>query len=400
MTSKIESLANPLKNIILSFAPEQQGATARLCKAFNASVTPVMVKEWGKAEGEKLLARQREISLSPPTLATVSSCFEKLKSKQNELVGQAKDIGCSSAGEREAAIKQKYGTAFPMTRFMEVEKLLEDSEHEVAENYEALWFGRPTPGAAPLPNTGIFAALTALNIAPPLLQDANEIRAWLNNDANRGTLEQITSLYVHSLNMTKLPKEIAKLTNLTILFVSNNNLKDLPTEITQLRSLIYLDLMNNRFTKIPEMPKPATIVNIALNPIKKISEADYKRWNSVLNTVLPFDILYANFELEEFPLAILVREICKLPAYIYGALLLVTSMLVHSFLIDLLLAPILPDFLVETLTGLLFLATLILSMPIVAWGILSAYLFTPILLPIIQLFGYKPMVQVNLGELV
>ncbi len=400
MTNKINSLANPLKNSIFSFVPDTQSALACVSKAFNSCVKPTLIKEWGKAQGEKLLARQREISPNQPTDVTISRCFQALRTKQNELVNQAKDIGCSSAGEREAAIKQKYGTAFPMTRFMEVEKLLEDSEHEVAQNYEALWFGRPTPGAAPLPNTGIFAALTALNIAPPLLQDANEIRAWLNDEANRGTLEQITSLYVHSLNMTKLPKEIAKLTNLTILFVSNNDLKDLPTEITQLRSLIYLDLMNNQFTKIPEMPKPATIVNIALNPIKKISEADYKRWNSVLNTILPFDILYANFELEEFPLAILVREICKLPAYIYGALLLVTSLLVHSFLIDLLLAPILPNFLVETMTGLLFLATLILTMPIVAWGILSAYLFTPILLPIIQLFGYKPMVQVNLGELV
>ncbi len=397
MTSKIESLTNPLKNSILSFAPEQQGVAACLSKTFQSCVRPAMVREWEKAQGETLLGRQREISPNPPTDATISRCFQELRAKQNGLVNIDKAIGGSSAAERQAAINQKYGTAFPMTRFIEVEELLVDSNREMTHNYEAFWFGRPAPGAPPVPNTGIVIALAALNIVPPVLHNAQEIRAWLNDDANKNTLEQIKSLNLDNLKMTKVPKEIGKFTELCSLDLSNNHLKDLPSEITQLRSLFYLNLMRNQFTKIPDVSKPAWIVNIALNPIKKISEADYNRWNTILNAILPFDILYINFDLVEFPLAILVREICKLPAYIYGALLLGTSLLLHYYVLGALLSPILPNFLFDTLDGLLLLTSLILALPIIAWGILSAYLFTPILLPIFQLFGCRFTMQVTRG---
>ncbi len=55
------------------------------------------------------------------------------------------------------------------------------------------------------------------------------------------TLSQLTVLYLNDNQLTRLPSEIAGLTNLVTLDLSNNKLRNLPSEIGMLAWLYLSD---------------------------------------------------------------------------------------------------------------------------------------------------------------
>ncbi|WP_176722277.1 COR domain-containing protein, partial [Candidatus Thiosymbion oneisti] len=67
-----------------------------------------------------------------------------------------------------------------------------------------------------------------------------------------GQLQRLTSLYLGSNQLSKLPESIGQLQRLTRLDLSNNQLSKLPESIGQLRQLTRLDLIFNQLSNLPE----------------------------------------------------------------------------------------------------------------------------------------------------
>jgi len=65
------------------------------------------------------------------------------------------------------------------------------------------------------------------------------------------SLSQLTVLYLNDNQLTRLPSEIACLTNLVTLDLSNNKLRNLPAEIGELITLRELNLTNNSIRNLP-----------------------------------------------------------------------------------------------------------------------------------------------------
>ncbi|UJR21780.1 hypothetical protein I4U23_024855 [Adineta vaga] len=84
------------------------------------------------------------------------------------------------------------------------------------------------------------------------------------------TLSQLTVLYLNDNQLTRLPSEIACLTNLVTLDLSNNKLRNLPSEIGELISLRELNLTNNSIRNLPyELGKLFRLQSLGLigNPL-------------------------------------------------------------------------------------------------------------------------------------
>lgn len=85
--------------------------------------------------------------------------------------------------------------------------------------------------------------------APP--STPQEIREWLNNDANRAQIQHLRHLDLSNLNLSELPPEIALFTGLTRLDLSHNSLTQIPESFGNLTSLWKLDLSNNKLLELP-----------------------------------------------------------------------------------------------------------------------------------------------------
>ncbi|WP_273274647.1 leucine-rich repeat domain-containing protein [Maribacter polysiphoniae] len=159
-------------------------------------------------------------------------------------------------------------------------------------------------------------AVYTVNISAPLSQkqvlqailDANpgNTLGWdMDNAVDLGNLDGVSTdngsvveLYIHSKNISVLPKEIGelvsldllvikgnqlstlppeigKLVNLSNLNLSSNQIASLPTEIGQLENLEYLNLFGNELTNLPT----------AIGRLKRLSQLDLRE--NELDTILP-----------------------------------------------------------------------------------------------------------------
>jgi len=87
-----------------------------------------------------------------------------------------------------------------------------------------------------------------LNILIKWAEDNNIPEDKLSRDAM--TLFNQTTLNLHNMNLSYLPKEIGALSNLENLYVSYNSLIELPIELYNLTNLNTLWIQGNKLTKI------------------------------------------------------------------------------------------------------------------------------------------------------
>ncbi|MBS0607188.1 MAG: leucine-rich repeat domain-containing protein, partial [Verrucomicrobia bacterium] len=98
---------------------------------------------------------------------------------------------------------------------------------------------------------GIFNQQGAfLHVARP--NGVQEIRAWLNDPANKERIQQVTHLDFTYSRLKALPSEIGLFTGLQQLSLSRNKLSSLPESFGNLQALTKLDLRNNQLSSLPE----------------------------------------------------------------------------------------------------------------------------------------------------
>ncbi len=88
--------------------------------------------------------------------------------------------------------------------------------------------------------------------------------------------EGARTLYLGNLQLKKLPKSIASLTQLRTLYLDNNQLKELPEAIASLTQLQWLDLNNNQLTQLPEAISSLIQlqwINLSNNQLRELSDA-------------------------------------------------------------------------------------------------------------------------------
>lgn len=88
--------------------------------------------------------------------------------------------------------------------------------------------------------------------------------------------EGARTLYLGNLQLKKLPKTIASLTQLRTLYLDNNQLKELPEAIASLTQLQWLDLNNNQLTQLPEAISSLIQlqwINLSNNQLRELSDA-------------------------------------------------------------------------------------------------------------------------------
>lgn len=85
--------------------------------------------------------------------------------------------------------------------------------------------------------------------------------------------EQVVKLDISMQKLTKIPPEIAKLTNLECLDLSFNRFSDLPQELKQLKKLRYINLAGTRFL----MKAPSVLREIP--SLEIIDLRDHPEWS-------------------------------------------------------------------------------------------------------------------------
>ncbi|MBS0650168.1 MAG: leucine-rich repeat domain-containing protein [Verrucomicrobia bacterium] len=88
------------------------------------------------------------------------------------------------------------------------------------------------------------------HVAPP--NGVEEIRAWLNDPANKERIQQVIRLDLSSLKLKALPSEIGLFTGLQQLSLSNNQLSSLPESLGNLQALTWIALPHNQLSSLPE----------------------------------------------------------------------------------------------------------------------------------------------------
>lgn len=87
--------------------------------------------------------------------------------------------------------------------------------------------------------------------------------------------------------LTKLPENIAKLTNLTEINLSNNKITTFPTDLLNIKTLISLNLGNNNISSIPTNTViPSTIQNLNLTG-NNLSSTDMEKYQRTPGTPPP-----------------------------------------------------------------------------------------------------------------
>lgn len=124
---------------------------------------------------------------------------------------------------------------FSLERFRKAEEIVFDAEYEQDVALSQLW-------------TDVRAII---HVGPAVNAKVKDIRAWLNDDLNRATLEQVHSLTCTGMNVC--PPEIGKLHALGHLALTHGRMTSLPREMVTLSNLNMLDLRNQHFRDIPEV---------------------------------------------------------------------------------------------------------------------------------------------------
>src|SRR3990172_7766032 len=112
-----------------------------------------------------------------------------------------------------------------------------------------------------------------LNLPAPL-QTADAIRAWMNDPANAGQLNSITTVVARDLRI--IPSEIRLLTQLQVLDLASNQITVIPDALRALTQLQVLDLAGNQIKVIPDAICDLTQLRelyIACNLIREIPDA-------------------------------------------------------------------------------------------------------------------------------
>src|SRR3990172_7048871 len=112
-----------------------------------------------------------------------------------------------------------------------------------------------------------------LNLPAPL-QTADAIRAWMNDPANAGQLNSITTVVARDLRI--IPSEIRLLTQLQVLDLASNQITEIPDALRALTQLQVLDLDRNQIKVIPDAICDLTQLRelyIACNLIREIPDA-------------------------------------------------------------------------------------------------------------------------------
>src|SRR3972149_3942822 len=112
-----------------------------------------------------------------------------------------------------------------------------------------------------------------LNLPAPL-QTADAIRAWMNDPANAGQLNSITTVVARDLRI--IPSEIRLLTQLQVLDLASNQITVIPDALRALTQLQVLDLAGNQIREIPDKLRALTQLqhlDLDRNQIKVIPDA-------------------------------------------------------------------------------------------------------------------------------
>jgi Leucine-rich repeat (LRR) protein len=140
-------------------------------------------------------------------------------------------------------------------------------------------------------------------LADSIPNDANKIRAWLNDPANAATINQITRLDLSNLELEVLPPEIGNLGQLQTLVLTNTQIKELPAEICKLGQLQTLYLTK---TQIKELP--AEICKLGQLQTLYLSNTQIKELPAAIGNLGQLQRLnLSNTQIKELP-----AEICKL----------------------------------------------------------------------------------------
>jgi hypothetical protein len=137
----------------------------------------------------------------------------------------------------------------------------------------------------------------AIVMPPEGEEDANMIRAWLNNNKNKLTV--VKNLNLNGLGLKLVPPEIGLFTGLERLEISNNQIKVLPREFANLsKNLQILDISNNHLLILPhslEYFKQLKTLDITNNPIRSFPRSIFGSFypNSFEHTDECLSLIYA-----------------------------------------------------------------------------------------------------------
>ena len=87
--------------------------------------------------------------------------------------------------------------------------------------------------------------------------------------------KKLTKMTIKSCDLSKIPKEIGKLTELSVLNLSDNKIKTLPESVGNLQNLENLNVAHNRLSNLPEQIKnlkKLCNVDISYNYIKNVGD--------------------------------------------------------------------------------------------------------------------------------
>jgi hypothetical protein len=183
-------------------------------------------------------------------------------------------------------VQQRYGSSFSFERFIDNEKVIDNTKLEMDKDLELAWpritqaFNLALPGPHPkaakikewlsdpsnqavlnTPNIHLYCSGVGLRTIIPeqigLLQGISMLVLAGNHFTRLPTtlshLNHLRTLHLFSCDLTHVPAGIGTLANLQNLYLFINQLRDLPSELGHLNSLQTLDLGSNQFTHVPSV---------------------------------------------------------------------------------------------------------------------------------------------------